>query len=528
MRRCSPRRRGVGVSGDFTGDRTINTSSIGGFALLRAVAGLRRWRRGTLRYREEDARIGDWLSQIAALAGRDYDLAVEVAANQRLVKGYGDTHARGWRSFTRLLGRRGSARRPGRFGAGDAAAPRGRACRRARTRARPRARRARPGGGLKRGLGHHARRRDPLSRYRDDPEAVRALVREDCVHRDVYLSPEIFELEMRHLWRNTWIYVGHDSQVPNAGDYYTTEIARQPVIMLRDAEGAVRVLMNRCAHKGASLVSAREGHCEGGLLRCPYHGWTYRLDGSIRTIPIKSGYEGTALGDLERGRGRRRRCATSRSIAASCSRGCAESGPGFHEYFGDALSSIDNMVDRSPLGRLEVAGGMLRYMHDSNWKMFVENLNDTMHPMVSHESAAGTAKKLWAGHPEDEPKPMAIEQFLPFVNGYEFFDKMGVRIYDNGHSYSGVRYSIHSAVLGDRRVRAADGAGLRRRARPPDPGRSAPQHRLLPEPHDQGRDPGDPRRAPDCARSHAAREHDVPPGRCAGCRCCSGRCSIRG
>jgi len=134
-----------------------------------------------------------------------------------------------------------------------------------------------------------------LNRYRDDPEAVRALVREDCVHRDVYLSPEIFELEMRHLWRNTWIYVGHDSQVPNAGDYLTTELARQPVIMLRDAEGTVRVLMNRCAHKGASVLSARTGHCEGGLLRCPYHGWTYRLDGSIRTIPIKSGYEGTAL-----------------------------------------------------------------------------------------------------------------------------------------------------------------------------------------------------------------------------------------
>ena len=103
--------------GRFTGDRTINTSSIGGFALLRAVAGLRRWRRSTLRYREEDARIGDWLSRITTLAGRDYGLAVEVAANQRLVKGYGDTHARGWRSFTclldaadRLTGRAGSAR----------------------------------------------------------------------------------------------------------------------------------------------------------------------------------------------------------------------------------------------------------------------------------------------------------------------------------------------------------------------------------------------------------------------------------
>ena len=93
----------------------------------------------------------------------------------------------------------------------------------------------------------------------------------------------------------------------------------------------------------------------------------------------------------------------------------APNGPSFEAYFGDSLTSIDNMVDRSPEGRLEVTGGVLRYLHDCNWKMFIENLNDTMHPMVAHESAAGTAKKLWAGKPEDEPKPMAIEQFLPFV-----------------------------------------------------------------------------------------------------------------
>jgi len=282
-----------------------------------------------------------------------------------------------------------------------------------------------------------------VSKYRDNPKAVQALVREDRVHRDVYLSDEIFELEMRHLWRSTWIYVGHDSQVPLTGDYYTTEIARQPVIMLRDNDGAVRVLMNRCAHKGAQLVSARSGHCEGGLLRCPYHGWTYRLDGSVRTIPIKSGYDGTALAQTQSARGVVP-VANVENYRGFVFARFSERGPGFREYFGDSLSSIDNMVDRAPEGRLEVAGGTLRYMHDCNWKMFVENLNDTMHPMVSHESAAGTAKKLWAGKPDEEPKPMAIEQFLPFVNGYEFFDKMGVRIYENGHSYTGVKFSIHS------------------------------------------------------------------------------------
>ena len=94
---------------------------------------------------------------------------------------------------------------------------------------------------------------------------------------------------------------------------------------------------------------------------------------------------------------------------------------------------------------MEIAGGVLRYMHDSNWKMFVENLNDTMHPMAAHESSAGTAKELWADQPPDAPKPMAIEQLVPFAGSYDFFDKMGVRVFDNGHSYSGVHFSIHSS-----------------------------------------------------------------------------------
>ena len=78
-----------------------------------------------------------------------------------------------------------------------------------------------------------------------------------------------------------------------------------------------------------------------------------------------------------------------------------EDGPDFKAYFGESLSSIDYMVDRSPEGEMEIAGGVLRYMHDSNWKMFVENLNDAMHPMAARESSAGTAKELWSDQPAD-------------------------------------------------------------------------------------------------------------------------------
>src|SRR5262249_5195340 len=106
---------------------------------------------------------------------------------------------------------------------------------------------------------------------RAHPAAIRDLVRDDSIHRDLYVDPQLFELEMRELWRNTWIYVGHDSQVPAAGDFYTTVIGLEPVIMIRGTDAKVRVLPNRCAHKGTKLASAVHGKCAGGTLRCPYH-----------------------------------------------------------------------------------------------------------------------------------------------------------------------------------------------------------------------------------------------------------------
>ena len=278
--------------------------------------------------------------------------------------------------------------------------------------------------------------------YRGKPDAVRALVRPDQVHRDLYLSEELFALEQEHFFANTWNYVGHDSQLPNAGDYISVEIAGRPLIVVRHADKSVRVMMNRCAHKGSRLVNQACGNT-GKFFRCPYHAWTYKTDGSLLSIPLKNGYEGTQLGECEASKG------LTQVRHVQLYRGFIfvklnDAGPDFDGYFGDSLSSIDNMADRSPEGELEIAGGCLRFMHQCNWKMFIENLNDTMHPMVAHESSAGTAKTMWAGKPADEPKPMAIEQFVPFMSDYKFFEDMGVRVFDNGHSFSGVHYSIHS------------------------------------------------------------------------------------
>jgi indolepyruvate ferredoxin oxidoreductase, beta subunit len=88
----------------WTGGKQVRTATIGGFLLLHLLGGMKRWRRGTLRYEQENARIEAWLARIADLAVGNYALAVELARAQRLVKGYGETHERGWRNFSALVG----------------------------------------------------------------------------------------------------------------------------------------------------------------------------------------------------------------------------------------------------------------------------------------------------------------------------------------------------------------------------------------------------------------------------------------
>jgi benzoate/toluate 1,2-dioxygenase alpha subunit len=287
-------------------------------------------------------------------------------------------------------------------------------------------------------------------RYGNDPAAVAALIRPKEVHRDVYISPEIFDLEMEHLFPNTWVYVGHASQVPNPGDYLTSEIGRQPILVSRHSDGSVHVFYNRCPHKGVKIASETCGNT-GKFFRCPYHAWSFKTDGTLLAIPLKKGYEGTGLDQSEAAKG----LAPVKNVRVYRDFIFAklnDVGPGFEEYFGESLSSIDNMVDRSPAGRLVVEGAPLRYMHTCNWKMLVENQTDTCHPMVAHESSAGTAISVWEREAaKGGRKPMAVELYAPFMSPYEFFEKMGIRVWPNGHGHTGVTTSIHadySAVPG--------------------------------------------------------------------------------
>ncbi|MFT7595498.1 MAG: phenylpropionate dioxygenase-like ring-hydroxylating dioxygenase large terminal subunit [Paracoccaceae bacterium] len=283
-----------------------------------------------------------------------------------------------------------------------------------------------------------------MGHYTDNPKAVAGLFEGHQVHRDVYINPEVYRLEMKHLFANAWVFVGHDSQTPNKGDYFSTQVGDQPVIQVRHSDGEVHVLYNRCPHKGTKIVIDRQGNT-GKFFRCPYHAWSFKTDGCLLAIPLKKGYDGTGLGKTPNGKGMRAVGAVHNHRGFIFCR-LAESGISFDDFFGDSLSSLDNMVDRSPAGRLEVAGPPLRYMHNCNWKMLVENQTDTCHPMVAHESSAGTAVKLFEelNLPPDAPKPAAMEIIAPFMSPYDFFENMGIRTWPNGHGHTGVHHSIHS------------------------------------------------------------------------------------
>ncbi len=271
---------------------------------------------------------------------------------------------------------------------------------------------------------------------------INAMVQGHQVHRDVYVSDAVYRAEMKHLFANTWVFVGHDSQTPKKGDYITTQIGDQPVIQVRHSDDSIHVLYNRCPHKGTKIAIDRSGNT-GKFFRCPYHAWSFKTNGCLLAIPLKKGYDDTGLDKTESAKGMKPVGAVKVYRGFVFAR-LAEDGIGFEEFFGNSLSSLDNLVDRSPEGRVEISGPPLRYMHKCNWKMLVENQTDTCHPMVAHESSAGTAINIYKEMGEPEPRPAAMQIIAPFMSPYEFFEGMGIRTWPNGHGHTGVNMSIHS------------------------------------------------------------------------------------
>ncbi|MFN0186421.1 MAG: Rieske 2Fe-2S domain-containing protein [Aquabacterium sp.] len=269
------------------------------------------------------------------------------------------------------------------------------------------------------------------------------LFRGDAVHRDAYISPAVFACEMQRLWARSWLYAAHASQIPAAGDFVAVTLGSQPSLVVRQEDGSVAVIANRCAHKGAPITTEPAGRFDRAL-RCPYHGWAYRLDGRLIGQPLPAGYAGTGFGSCEAAAGLDRHAGVAQHRGFIFARRRAQ-GPDFDSWAGELKSALDLLADRSPQGELRLAGGVLRTTIRANWKIVLENINDAVHPVTAHRSAADAAQAIWQPVAPGQPTPPALQQLLPFGSGYGFFEQMGGRLLPHGHTVLGTQHSIHSA-----------------------------------------------------------------------------------
>jgi phenylpropionate dioxygenase-like ring-hydroxylating dioxygenase large terminal subunit len=220
-----------------------------------------------------------------------------------------------------------------------------------------------------------------------------SLVEPDRVRREVYTDPAIFDLEMRRIHETVWIYCGHETQVPKPGDYYTVQIGRQPMLMVRGTDGTIHVLYNRCPHRGNMMCGDRSGNT-GRFFSCTYHAWTFHHDGGLRSIPMmESGYAGTRFTKDNPD------CSMKRAPRVERYRGfvfasLAAEGPSLLEFLGTSKVAFDDMCDRAPEGEVEIVPNCFRVIQHSNWKIFLENQLDALHPSVTHQSTGRAANEV--------------------------------------------------------------------------------------------------------------------------------------
>jgi phenylpropionate dioxygenase-like ring-hydroxylating dioxygenase large terminal subunit len=219
-----------------------------------------------------------------------------------------------------------------------------------------------------------------------------AFVEPDRVRREVYTDPAIFELELHRIHERVWIYCGHESQIPRPGDYYAVQIGRQPMLMVRGSDGTISVLYNRCPHRGNMMCGDRHGNA-GQFFRCSYHAWTFHHDGRLRSIPMmESGYAGTRGGrDNPDCNMKRARVESYRGFVFAS---LAKDGLTLEEFLGESRIAFDDMCDRAPEGEVEIVPNCFRIIQRSNWKIFLENQLDALHPSVTHQSTGTAADEV--------------------------------------------------------------------------------------------------------------------------------------
>ena len=190
--------------------------------------------------------------------------------------------------------------------------------------------------------------------------------------REYFVSPESYQREHEQIFFRSWLLAGHVSQLRNSGDYFLYELQHESVVVLRDAAGAIRAFHNHCRHRGSRLCRNAAGNV-GTAFVCPYHAWTYALDGTLRNVPAMSEVPEFDAADFP-----------LHPVAL-------ENWEGFlfinfntnPQPFHDALPGLSGRFSQWQPAALRVADRRV-YDVDANWKMFVHNFSECYHCPLAH------------------------------------------------------------------------------------------------------------------------------------------------
>jgi len=200
------------------------------------------------------------------------------------------------------------------------------------------------------------------------------------VHRSTMTAPEIFDEELRSVFAHSWLYVGHESEIPNPGDYVRRPVGGRPLFMVRGAKsGQVHVFHNTCTHRGAVVCRRDAGNSK--VFQCFYHAWTFDSEGSLVGVPGDDAYvdniDKSALGlasvaRMESYRG---------FVFASFDPDIVD----LTTYLAGAREYLDLVIDGAD-GQLQIIKGTQEYGMQANWKLLVENSIDGYHASSTHDT----------------------------------------------------------------------------------------------------------------------------------------------
>jgi phenylpropionate dioxygenase-like ring-hydroxylating dioxygenase large terminal subunit len=210
------------------------------------------------------------------------------------------------------------------------------------------------------------------------------------IDRTIFCDQDVYDREMRSVFAKSWMFVGHESQIRDSGDYFLSQVGSEPVIVTRDAAGGVNVVLNLCTHRGMPVCRYDKGNAK--RFTCAYHGWTFSNQGDLTGVPLNNeGYGG----NLDKSRWGLIRARVARyygSIWATFD----ESAPSFEDFLGDMAWWLREFM-MGPDGEddgLEVVDGIMKCESPSNWKFGCENAAGDLYHDISHRSVQRVSLSL--------------------------------------------------------------------------------------------------------------------------------------